>query len=154
MWLLCSVFHHCTRLAELDKRFYSHGCKPSLRYGQQVGNTPVRGRRRNENQTCDSNNCNSRRSGVTGLCPATIGYLSSAWGFGSSYRGPHRRQRAMRVRTFNGWGQINSLFSSVLLLLSAFCTQREFAAVSYELASHACRVEIRMLVSKGGTGSC
>ena len=45
---------------------------------------------RNENQTCDSNNCNSRRSGVTGLCPATIGDLSCAWCFGSSYWSPYQ----------------------------------------------------------------
>jgi hypothetical protein len=129
MRLLCSIFHPCTRIAELDKRYHSHGCTTSSKSGKEVGNKLVRGGRKNENQTCDSNHCNSRRSSVTGLCPATIGYLSSAWGLGSSYRSPHRRQRAMRVRTFNGWGQFNSLFSSVLLLLSAFSTQRELAAV-------------------------
>src|ERR1700722_2719580 len=45
---------------------------------KKPGNKLVRSRCRNENQTCDSNNCNSRWSGVTGLCPATIGYLSCA----------------------------------------------------------------------------
>jgi hypothetical protein len=93
----CSIFHPCTRIAELDKRYYSHGCTTSSRFGQAVGNKLVRGRRRNENQTCDSNNGNSRRSSVIGLCAATIGYLPSAWGLRSSYRSPHRRQRAVRV---------------------------------------------------------
>jgi hypothetical protein len=117
-----SIFHPCTRIVELDKRYHSHFRTTSSRFGQEVGNKLVRGRRRNENQTCDSNNCNFRRSSVIGLCPATIGHLPSAWGLGSSHWSPHRRQRAMRVRTFNGWGRFNSLFSSVLLLLSALCT--------------------------------
>jgi hypothetical protein len=138
MRFLCSIFHPCTRIAKLDKRYHSHVCTTSSQFYREVGNKLVRGRRRNENQTCDSNNCNSRRSGVTGLCPATIGYLSSTWCFGSSYWSPHRRQRAMRIRTFDGWGRFNSLFSSVLLLLSALCTQRELAAVLYELASRSC----------------
>ena len=72
----CSIFHPCTRIVELDKRYHSHFRTTSSRFGQEVGNKLVRGRRRNENQTCDSNNCNSRRSSVIGLCPAAIGYLS------------------------------------------------------------------------------
>jgi hypothetical protein len=81
----------------LDKRYHSHGCTTSSRFGQGVGNRLVRGRRRNENQTCDSNNCSSRRSGVTSLRPAAIGHLPSAWGLGSSHWSPNQRQRAVRV---------------------------------------------------------
>ncbi len=87
---LCSIFHPCTRIAKLGKRYHSHVCATSSQFGKEVGNKLVRGRRRNENQTCDSNNCNSRRSRVTGLCPATIGYLSCAWCFGSSYWSPYQ----------------------------------------------------------------
>jgi hypothetical protein len=55
----------------------------------------------------------------------------------------------MRVRTFNGWGQFNSLFSSVLLLLNTVYTRRELAAVLYELASRAAELKLDARLKNG-----
>jgi len=55
--------------------------------------TTVPGGRSNENQACHSNNCNSRRSGITGLRSAAISHLSRASCFGKPNWSPNRRQR-------------------------------------------------------------